>query len=72
MAGEFETWRGPQACSVRVMLDIYAPRIRLEFRLTDRDGKVVSAGPRDLRDPLYQRELAGRPGDASGSGGASK
>jgi len=53
MAGEFETWRGPQACSVRVMLDIYAPRIRLEFRLTDRDGKVVSAGPRDLRDPLY-------------------
>src|SRR5258705_10343994 len=64
MAGEFETWRGPQACSVRVMLDIYAPRIRLEFRLTDRDGKGVSAGPRDLRDPLYQRELPGRPGNA--------
>jgi DUF3016 family protein len=53
MAGEFETWRGPQACSVRVMLDVYAPRIRLDFRLTDRDGKVVSAGPRELRDPLY-------------------
>ena len=35
------------------MLDIYAPRIRLEFRLTDRDGEVVSSGPRDLRDPLY-------------------
>jgi len=53
MAGEFETWRGPQACSVRVMLDIYAPRIRLEFRLTDRDGKVIGSGQRDLRDPLY-------------------
>jgi hypothetical protein len=53
MAGELETWRGPQACTVRVMLDIYAPRIRLEFRLIDRDGKVVSAGARDLRDPLY-------------------
>jgi hypothetical protein len=53
MAGEFETWRGPQACSVRVMLDIYAPRIRLDFHLTDRDGKVVSSGSRDLRDPLY-------------------
>ena len=53
MAGEFETWRGPQACSVRVMLDLYAPRIRLDFRLTDRDGKVLSAGPRELRDPLY-------------------
>ena len=53
MAGEFETCRGPQACNVRVMLDIYAPRIRLEFRLIDRDGKVVSSGARDLRDPLY-------------------
>jgi hypothetical protein len=53
MAGEFETWRGPQACSSRVMLDIYAPRIRLEFRLLDRDGKVVSSGQRDLRDPSY-------------------
>jgi len=53
MAGEFETWRSPQACSVRVMLDIYAPRIVLDFRLTDRDGKVVSAGHRDLGDPLY-------------------
>jgi Protein of unknown function (DUF3016) len=53
MAGEFETWRGPQACSVRVMLDIYAPRLRLDFHVTDRDGKVVSSGSRDLRDPLY-------------------
>jgi hypothetical protein len=35
------------------MLDIYAPRIVLDFRLTDRDGKVVSAGHRDLGDPLY-------------------
>jgi hypothetical protein len=34
-------------------LDVYAPRIRLDFRLTDRDGKVLSAGPRELRDPLY-------------------
>ena len=53
MAGEFETWRGPQACSVRVMLDLYTPRVVLDFRLTDRDGKVVSAGHRDLSDPLY-------------------
>src|SRR5262249_49735583 len=43
----------PQACTGRVMIDIYAPRIRLEFRLTGRDGKVVSSGSRDLSDPLY-------------------
>jgi hypothetical protein len=53
MAGEFESWRGAQACSVRVMLDVYTPRVVLDFRLTDRDGKVVSAGHRDLSDPLY-------------------
>lgn len=53
MAGEFETWRRPQACQVRVMLDTYGPRIRLEFRLTDRNGKVVSSGQRDLSDSLY-------------------
>jgi hypothetical protein len=28
-------------------------RIRLEFRLTARDGKVVRSGARDLRYPLY-------------------
>src|SRR5262245_58070298 len=53
MAGELETWRGPPACNVRVMLDIYVPRIRLEFRLTSRDGKVVSSGSGELSDPLY-------------------
>jgi len=53
MAGEFETWRGPPACSVRVMLDIHAPRVVLDFRLTDRDGTIVSAGHRDVSDPLY-------------------
>jgi Protein of unknown function (DUF3016) len=53
MAGEFEPWRSPQACDVRLLLEIYAPRIRLEFRLTDREGRVLSAGPRELRDPLY-------------------
>jgi len=31
----------------------HAPRIVLDFRLTDRDGKVVGAGRRDLTDPFY-------------------
>jgi Protein of unknown function (DUF3016) len=53
MAGEFESWRGPQACDVRLMLEVYVPRIRLEFRLTDGEGRVVRAGRRELTDPLY-------------------
>jgi anthranilate phosphoribosyltransferase len=35
------------------MLDIYDPRIVLDFRLTDRDAKVVSARRRDRTDPRY-------------------
>jgi hypothetical protein len=53
MAGEFETWRGPQSCTVRAMREIYAPRIRLTFRLRDGDGHVIRSGDRDLRDPNY-------------------
>lgn len=53
LAGELEWWRGPQADRVRIMRDIYAPRIDLEFRLTDAQGAVLRAGRRALRDPLY-------------------
>jgi hypothetical protein len=35
------------------MLDIYNPRIVLDFRLTDRDAKFVSARRRDRTDPLF-------------------
>jgi hypothetical protein len=53
LAGEFEPWRGPQFDRVRIMRDIYPPRIDLEFRLTDAQGVVVKEGGRQLRDQLY-------------------
>jgi hypothetical protein len=53
LAGEMEPWRGPQFDRVRIMRDIYPPRIDLEFRLTDAQGTVVKTGRRTLRDPLY-------------------
>jgi Protein of unknown function (DUF3016) len=53
LAGEFEPWRGPQVDRVRIMRDVYPPRIDLEFRLTDAQGAVVAEGRRVLRDPLY-------------------
>jgi hypothetical protein len=53
LAGEFEPWRGPQFDRVRIMRDIYPPRIDLEFRLTDTRGIVVKEGRRELRDQLY-------------------
>ena len=53
MAGEFESWRGPQFCDTRVLREIHAPRIRLSFRLIDAQGQVLRTGTRDLRDLNY-------------------
>jgi hypothetical protein len=50
MAGDFEPWRGPRFDDIRIVKDIYPPRIALTFRLTDAEGKVVKEGKRELRD----------------------
>lgn len=50
LAGDFEPWRGPSYDRVRVVKDIYPPRITLLFRLTAADGTVIAEGRRELRD----------------------
>ena len=50
MAGDFEPWRGPRFDDIRIVKDIYPPRIVLSFRLTDAEGNVVKEGRRELRD----------------------
>ena len=53
LAGAYEPWRGPQWSYVRIMRDIYSPRIDLDFRLVDQDGNVLREGKRGLRDMDY-------------------
>jgi DUF3016 family protein len=50
LAGDFPR-RG--ANDIRVVRDIYPPRIDLDFRLTGADGKVVKEGKRNLRDNAF-------------------
>lgn len=52
-AGSFEPWRGPRLNDVRIIKDIYPPRINLHFRLLDASGKVIREGDRTLRDPGF-------------------
>ena len=52
-AGSFEPWRGPQAADVRIVRDIYPPRIDLRFKLLDADGKLLREGSRQLRDATF-------------------
>src|SRR5580704_11045367 len=50
MAGNFEPWRGPRFDDIRIIKDIYPPRINLEFKLTDANGKILKEGKRHLTD----------------------
>lgn len=53
LAGEFEPTRGPQRERTRIMREAYPPRIELQFRLEDAEGRTLAAGQRTLRDPMY-------------------
>jgi hypothetical protein len=52
MAGGFEPWRraGPD---VRIVRDVYPPRIDLRFVLADAQGTVLREGERKLRDLAF-------------------
>ncbi len=54
LAGEFEPQRGPQFADVRIVRDIYPPRFKLQFALTDAKGTIVSSGQRNITDPAFQ------------------
>ncbi|HTL67726.1 MAG TPA: DUF3016 domain-containing protein [Lacunisphaera sp.] len=57
LAGDFEPWRGPQFDDIRIVKDIYIPRITLSFTVTDADGKVVKQGDRRLVDLAFQTRI---------------
>ena len=52
-AGSYEPWHGPRLSDVRIVKDIYPPRINLHFRLLDASGAVLREGDRKLRDPGF-------------------
>ncbi len=49
-AGDFEPWHGPRASDIRIMRDIYPPRITLQYALKDAGGQVLDQGEAALRD----------------------
>ncbi|MFM9078772.1 MAG: DUF3016 domain-containing protein [Opitutaceae bacterium] len=57
LAGDFEPWRGPRWDDVRVIRDIYPPRLALACQVTDAEGKVGTQGRRELRDLAFLFKL---------------
>lgn len=58
LAGEFEPWQGAGFDHIRMVREIYPPRMTLEFRLLDAEGNVVSSGKRDLQELGYLMTLS--------------
>jgi len=52
-AGAFEPGRGGNAADVRIVRDIYPPRIDLDFTLRTDQGRVLRQGRRQLRDAMF-------------------
>ncbi len=52
-AGDFEPWAGMHLRDVRVMRDIYPPRMDLQFTRYDASGVVIDQGQRNLVDMAY-------------------
>jgi hypothetical protein len=57
LAGEFEPERSATYDSVRVLRDVYAPLIELQFKRYDQQGDVIAEGERKLRDLSYLSTL---------------
>jgi hypothetical protein len=64
LAGDFEPWRGIDFQHIRIVKDVYPPRMALEFRLTAADGKVVAEGKRRLQDLGYLMSVSMPTSDA--------
>lgn len=52
-AGDYEPWRGPRMADIRMLRDIYPPRIALSWQLTGADGQALDSGERVLQDPGF-------------------
>lgn len=62
-AGATEPWRGPAASQVRIVRDVYPPRIELDFRLSTADGQLLREGRRTLGDAAFMQRGAASPSD---------
>jgi len=54
LAGEFEPWRGPNYGDIRVIKDIYPPRLNFTYKVVDASGALVKEGQEKLRDTAFQ------------------
>lgn len=64
LAGEYEPGRSMSLHDVRIVKDIYPPRIELQYRLTDASGQVLDEGDAVLRDSAFLSSGGSRASDS--------
>lgn len=52
-AGDYEPWRSLNQQDVRIIRDIYPPRMTVQYKRFDASGKVVAEGERKITDPAF-------------------
>ncbi|MEO0445274.1 MAG: DUF3016 domain-containing protein [Verrucomicrobiota bacterium] len=55
MAGAIEPWRFRSASHVRIIKDVYPPRLRFTYELRSASGNILASGEETLRDVSFQR-----------------
>lgn len=53
LAGAFEPWRRVEQQDIRILKDIYPPRVELHFKLVGSDGRTLREGDKKLVDGAY-------------------
>lgn len=53
LAGAYEPWRGPRFDDIRMVRDIYPPRLEFAYKLKGADGAVLSEGKEKLTDLAF-------------------
>ncbi|WP_313142128.1 DUF3016 domain-containing protein [Stenotrophomonas sp.] len=59
-AGDYEPWHGPRGDDIRIMRDIYPPRITLRYTLKDASGGIINEGEAKLSDSGYLHNIGVR------------
>ena len=58
LAGDFEPGRSARTQDIRIVKDIYPPRMSFSFKLTDANGEVLKQGERNLRDMGFLMKIS--------------
>lgn len=53
LAGDYEPWRGPRMSDVRLLRELYPPKISLSYQLSEAGGQLLHSAEQVLSDPGF-------------------